>query len=639
MNVFRFAHLSVREYLESKEGYEASLNHETAAFSCLSYLTESPRTDRHTFSRFKYAYFGWALHSASSGKRRLQGRLHDLFRIFLGDLRNPSSFLVGWAEEFQGRYDERGWETFNPRVYSMHSNPINPIFAASVWGFSEILETEADFDPDIFDKTNYTGHTALVVSTRYEQYDMVRLLLLNKVSVESKGDDKNTALHIASTYDRKILVRMLLDYGAIIETRNQSKNTPLISSSKKGHTEIVQMLIQKGADVDAKNIMRETSLHLASENGHKKIVELLLKRGANPDTYNGRSETPLHVALWGGYEEVAQMLLEGGIDICTKNTISETPLSLASGKGYEGIVRAMLEKGADVNPQHGPGEVPIPTALAAACTTGNEDLVRLLIDYGANIDCRDMWHGSALIGAAEHGSLTNLRLLCEAEAHVNFDVGLRDPKEYPSALSAAAHKGYKDKVQLLLNFGANVNARCDAWKCGTVLIAAAGKGHNEIISLLLASGADVNLGSVDWKYTNAIVAATKKGHKAAVQLLLRKGARLDDQDLKNRETLTTVIELGNEELVQALLDYGVNVHVKDSHGWAPYHVAYANGYNSICDVLSVATPIVANQHQEYGIRPDRWVVAKGSLLIRMHQNGLLVGASYVVFWVKPMSLC
>ena len=101
MNVFRFAHLLVHEYLESKENYEVQPKHATVAFSCLSCLTVLPRTKRYSLHQFEYAYFGWVLHSAMSCKHRLDGRLGQLFRQFLGSLRNPSSFFLEWAEEIE----------------------------------------------------------------------------------------------------------------------------------------------------------------------------------------------------------------------------------------------------------------------------------------------------------------------------------------------------------------------------------------------------------------------------------------------------------------------------------------------------------------------------------------------------------
>lgn len=40
LNIFRFAHLSVREFLEKKDGFDAASNHPVAAECCLRYLSD-----------------------------------------------------------------------------------------------------------------------------------------------------------------------------------------------------------------------------------------------------------------------------------------------------------------------------------------------------------------------------------------------------------------------------------------------------------------------------------------------------------------------------------------------------------------------------------------------------------------------
>ena len=291
-------------------------------------------------------------------------------------------------------------------------------------------------------------------------------------------------------------------------------------------------------------------------------------------------------------------MLERGVDIFTSDRDSQTPLTSACQRGYKDIVRLLLERGAEVDPPYWLAENPNLTALATACVRGFEDVVRLLLDSGADPDCLDSRWGSALVAAAKEDSCPIVRMLCEAGADVNLKIdSCSSEYDYPNALSAAADLGHKDVVQILLTFGADFNLWSGNGEYGTALVAAAKRGHIEIMSLLLESGADVNLGSVNCEYTSALVAATGEGHEAAVQLLLKKGANLDDQDLNDHETLAAAIELGNIELVQAIIDWGVDVQAKDSHGWTLYDIAYANEYKSICDLLAVETPSYADQDQ------------------------------------------
>ncbi len=527
VNVFRFAHLSVREYLESKDSYEASLNHATAAFSCLSYLTLPPKRNQAPLRKFNYAYFGWAIHSASSGKRRLEGGLHELFRKFLGSIQCPSPFFVKWSSRIESKLHGPGSNQLPvSRICSMRSSPVSPIFAASAWGFSEILEIQVGFGPIILDRGNTDGFTALMISSRYGQQDIVRLLLQNSVNLEIRSryarEDGGTALQIASRSGHTTVVRMLLDHGAIIDTQGFDTKTPLLEASFYGHKDIVQIL---------------------------------------------------------------------------------------------------LEKGADVNLQYGPkGESPR-TALAAACAPGNADIVRLLINSGADVNSFDSWYGTALIGAATYGRCIIIQLLCEAGANVNLKLPSLEPgsylsNKYPSALIAAAAQGHIDSVQLLLKSGADVNSWSGTWDYSTALISAADlhnvgwkypsalvaairNGHTEIVSLVLEAGADVNRKST--RFGSALEAAVETDHKAAVPLLLKKGAKMD---LNDREKITAVIELGNIELIRAIIDSGVDVHAKDSHGWTPYDVAWAHGYKSICDLLPIEPSLNAYQDQVHGLRPD-----------------------------------
>src|SRR2546423_15593265 len=76
-----------------------------------------------------------------------------------------------------------------------------------------------------------------------------------------------------------------------------------------------------------------------------------------------------------------------------------TVLSVASRKGLEEIVRMLLQKGADVNAQGKSCR----SALHAASRYGHEEVVRLLLDNGADVYARDKDGESASRIASENG--------------------------------------------------------------------------------------------------------------------------------------------------------------------------------------------------------------------------------------------
>ena len=231
---------------------------------------------------------------------------------------------------------------------------------------------------------------------------------------------------------------------------------------------------------------------------------------------------------------------------------------------------------------------------------------------------------------------------------------------HPNDLSAAPDQGHRDLVQLLLNLGADPNIWSQIWEHGSALIAAARAGHNAIVSFFLESGADVHLGDLQKRYATALIAAVNEGHTESVRILLRAGAdvnarskefkhplivaaipghevaveplleagakleKQDLRDLKDPDTLGAAIDLGNIELLQVVLDCGVNVTVEDSHRWALYRVAWTNGYTGICDLLSAETATVAQQDQNRALRSDWWIKREGGETWMIQQDGLKI---------------
>jgi len=88
-------------------------------------------------------------------------------------------------------------------------------------------------------------------------------------------------------------------------------------------------------------------------------------------------------------------------------------------------------------------------------------------------------------------------------------------------LIMAVKNGDVEKVQRLIEQSANVNAkRENGW---TALRWAAFFGHKEIVKLLIQAGADVNAKEYEYGRT-ALYYAREEGHEEIVQLLLEAGA-------------------------------------------------------------------------------------------------------------------
>jgi len=147
------------------------------------------------------------------------------------------------------------------------------------------------------------------------------------------------------------------------------------------------------------------------------------------------------------------------------------------------------------------------------------------------------------------------------------------PRHFPD-LMVASYFGHKVVVKLLLEKGAEVEAKCDdGW---TPLSLAADNGHEAVAKLLLEKGAEVEAkGDDGW---TPLSSAVYNGHEAVVKLLLEKGAELEAKDSSyGRTPLSWAAERGHEAVVKLLLEKGAEVEAKSDDGRTPLSWAADNG--------------------------------------------------------------
>jgi ankyrin repeat protein len=89
-----------------------------------------------------------------------------------------------------------------------------------------------------------------------------------------------------------------------------------------------------------------------------------------------------------------------------------TPLPWAASNGNDAVVQVRLEKGAELDSKDDCGG----TSLSMAAANGNEVVVRLLLEKGAELDSRDESGWTPLLWAAANGHEAVARLLLEKGA-------------------------------------------------------------------------------------------------------------------------------------------------------------------------------------------------------------------------------
>mmetsp|Transcript_11741 Transcript_11741/g.12121 ORF Transcript_11741/g.12121 Transcript_11741/m.12121 type:complete len:494 (-) Transcript_11741:50-1531(-) len=261
------------------------------------------------------------------------------------------------------------------------------------------------------------------------------------------------------------------------------------------------------------------------------------------NTLTREKMTPLHLAARNGLKEYLQDLIQTGINVnipCLWEKI--TPLHLASEYGYPECVKLLIDAGADVNLASFGGLRP----LHSAAKNGHVECVDLLIKAGSNLNHQYSGSGQAM-----------------------------------TALHDASKYGHTECVRLLINAGANVNLQCS---CLTPLHHAAKHGHEECIKLLVEAGTNVNL-KCNWSKIRTCQLESNCCKSKFVNTLVRTGATLNLECFKLMSPLHSVIENGQSDCIEILLDYGADLNSANEFGLKPLHTAAQKGKIKCIEIL------------------------------------------------------
>ncbi|XP_008314259.1 ankyrin repeat and SOCS box protein 13a.1 isoform X2 [Cynoglossus semilaevis] len=194
-----------------------------------------------------------------------------------------------------------------------------------------------------------------------------------------------TVLHEAASQGRALQLKELIESGASVNTVTVDNITPLHEACIKGHQICARMLLEAGAQVDVRTVHGSTPLCHACASGSLECAELLLQHGAtvNP-SLTALTASPLHEACIQGNVSLVKLMISSGAKLEAYDIYFGPPLHIACAKGHTDCVRVLLRAGANVNSVkfH-------ETALHHAARVHAEDLIRLLVDFGANVYARD----------------------------------------------------------------------------------------------------------------------------------------------------------------------------------------------------------------------------------------------------------
>lgn len=193
-----------------------------------------------------------------------------------------------------------------------------------------------------------------------------------------------------------------------------------------------------------------------------------------------------------GISDIRKLIFENGVNGKLENgkwingeiyaPKGVTPIVLASRLGYTYLVRIMVYSGADVNSYCHKNK----SALAWAVFNEHTEIVKILIDAGANVDMSDE-NGYTILMLSfltkrSRKSLNICKMLIDAGANVNAQTKLKE-----TSLMFASAGGYTEVVRILLAADVIVNLKNKFGE--TALDMALTRNNKEIADLLRLAGA------------------------------------------------------------------------------------------------------------------------------------------------------
>jgi ankyrin repeat protein len=444
---------------------------------------------------------------------------------------------------------------------SLIRGEFTPAYEAAKAGQPEILQIlyNAGSNLSMVSEKRHT-FSALHIAAVLGHTDTVRTLLELGVPVDqsSWGEGEGTALSAALTWapDRYptsnlATVQVLLEYGATLDfasDHGQGLLSDVISDVKEVNIDFVKFLVEtEEIDINKpKRYKKDSPLSLAVDGGQYAVAEYLVSAGADVNHISD----PLRGAVYQMFKTncsentlaMIEFLLQNGAEDLAPH-IQKNLLYIAAQSGCLELVKLCVEYKADVENSN---------ALFAVPTI---EIVKYLLEEGANIELKDKEGKTALYEAAARGRSEIVAVLVESGAVLT--------QQSESMLNAAAELGINtgewtytlepgpsvQTVKTILHLGGRI--RFDK------------NGKNESI---------LSKDQMEKFFSNADI--------------VRELVRYDvvDIDMKTEEGTTplmfaaTLNSVQNLGLVKYLVSLGADVHAVDTAGDTVIHKIIKNKY-------------------------------------------------------------
>ena len=593
LDIFRFAHLSVREFLETKDDYKPDRNHALVAELCLKYLSSSIVTRTGN----------WKSQQAGSGLDPSKSSASSWVLVHRHPSKAPTAIKVSayaincrscghriqdtywYCASLQGSGQDFCGDCVEKGVVCEHEDRC-PLLTSPGYGNNENLVKKKALDDgneDIsLEAPVSTLSTVPIFLDGFHQYSCLYWPFHLRCSMNPQLSTRLQAVSLDFMIggEQRASASFASWSNIILNTRHFPFNDytwgydlPADDTLRTGVSqpadcvfiaaiwEFCDMLeIRVNIEPETVNTVTQldglTALHLASAYGKAKAAQILLEKGANLEERNCLGYTALGSAVETQHAEIVSLLLEHGAD-ARKEQQYGYPLQQAVKMGHLAIIHLLLKYGAA--PEDG-GMIDDPV-LSLAAARGNEEAMKLLLDSLKSTDSstKALWK-----------MVTRIQRLMRTEGEAGL---LQSLDTWPKSTIAnqflgtvlwrAIERQDESCARLLLARGADPNTVCEDKTVFRVALRRLFKGNIEqlkFLKMLLSHGATPDI---------------SRNGKSGIEMLMAWGIDFDIIDLVRlcadsgadlnracsnlyQAPLFCAVETRNVEMVRFLLQRGAD---------------------------------------------------------------------------------
>ncbi|KAH6983522.1 hypothetical protein BKA56DRAFT_549075 [Ilyonectria sp. MPI-CAGE-AT-0026] len=418
--VWRFSHLSVREYFEGSH-FDFWQAHCNVAKVCLKLLintheslpdeSEAETSDSahnvepqdmfnpaHPLQQYLLDH--WAIHVRTYDEQMAkEGQEADLnlkclLKTFLGSPGESSTQYRHWYRRISRRYWQRPSSSIATNMVIEDIFPADvTLFAMCRFSFYAVLRDWWDDAEMAVSQVNRQGHNLLTLAVLARCKPICEVLLKQGIQIN--------------------LLLSSEEYGSALDAA--------VTAADGGSLEMVKFLVDKGAEV---NLLLSSgyfgsALAAAAFEGDIETVKFLVDKGAEVNLLlsTGYCGSALAAAVSERNIETVKFLVDKGaeVNLLLSSGYFGSALAAAACNGDTETVKFLVDKGAEVNLLLSSGDFGSALAAAAAASGGYIETVKFLVNKGAKVNLRLSTgiYASALDAATSSGELAVVEFLTE----------------------------------------------------------------------------------------------------------------------------------------------------------------------------------------------------------------------------------